>query len=161
MSMKSKDEPLTKYAFKKLQNDWYKRLDDSGFNDIERSGKHRHLYFNEYGGILKKPLSVLRRKLNIFTYHYYDIACFLGYNATFLPKIDRKVLELHGNGYTIQRISNYLRDNFKYPLNKKGRKGKPYSVFYVHTKLKYLKLLITIYAKTDCLETVKKSWQSI
>ena len=98
---------------------------------------------------------------NIFTYIYYDIARYLSYHATFLPKIDRKVLELHGNGYTIQRISNYLRDNFKYPLNKKGRKGKPYSVFYVHTKLKYLKLLITIYAKTDCLETVKKSWQSI
>ena len=159
--MKSKDKLLTKKAFRELQREWYERLDASGFNDIERSGKQRHVYFNEYGGILKKPLSVLRRQLNIFTYHYYDIACFLSYNATFLPNIDRKVLKLHGNGHTIQRISNYLRENFKYPLNKKGRKGKPYSVFYVHAKLKYLKLLILVYSNTNCLETVKKSWQSI
>ena len=157
----SNEKQPTKRAFKKLQNEWYKRLDESGFNDIERSGKRRQDCFNEYGGILQKPLSIIRHKLNIFTYHYYDIACYLSYNCTFLPKIDRKVLELHGNGYTIQRISNYLRDNFEYPLNKKGRKGKPYSVFYVHTKLKYLKLLILIYSRTNCLESVKISWQSM
>ena len=155
------NKKLSKYAFRKLQKDWYKRLDESGFVDIERSGKKRQDCFNEYSGILQKPLSVLRHKLNIFTYHYYDIACFLSYNCTFLPKIDRKVLELHGNGQTIQQISNYLRENFEYPLNKKGRKGKPYSVFYVHSKLKYLKLLILIYAKTESLECVKISWQSM
>ena len=159
--MSDKEQPTTKHAFKKLQNEWYKRLDESGFNDIERSGKRRQDCFNEYGGILQKPLSVIRHKYNFFTYKYYDIACYLSFNCTFLPKIDRKVLELHGNGYTIQRISNYLRDNFEYPLNKKGRKGKPYSVFYVHSKLKYLKLLILIYAKTNCLESVKISWQSM
>ena len=157
----SNEKRLTKNAFKKLQNDWYKRLDESGFNDIERSGKKRQDLFNEYSGILQKPLSVLRHKLNIFTYHYYDIACYLSYNCPFLPKIDRKILELHGNGQTIQQISNYLRENFKYPLNKKGRKGKPYSVFYVHSKLKYLKLLILIYSRTNCLESVKISWQSM
>ena len=157
----SKEKQLTKHAFKKLQREWYKRLDESGFNDIERSGRKRQDCFNEYSGILQKPLSVLRHKLNIFTYHYYDIACFLGYNATFLPKIDRKILELHGKGQTIQQISNYLRDNFKYPLNKKGKPGKPYSVFYVHSKLKYLKLLILVYAQTDCVESVKISWQSM
>ena len=78
-----------------------------------------------------------------------------------MPKIDRNILELHGDGYTIAKISSHLRDNYEYPLNKKGRKGKPYSVFYVHTKLKYLKLLILVYSKTDCLETVKISWQSL
>ena len=90
-----------------------------------------------------------------------NIASFLSYNATFLPKIDRKVLELHGKGYTIQRISNHLREHFEYPLNKLGRSGKPYSVFFVHTKLKYLKLLILIFAKSNCLESVKISWQSM
>ena len=157
----SNEKQTTKHAFKKLQREWYKRLDESGFNDIERSGKRRQDCFNEYGGILQKPLSIIRHKYNIFTYKYYDIASYLSYNATFLPKIDRKVLELHGKGYTIQRISNYLRENFKYPLNKLGRSGKPYSVFFVHTKLKYLKLLILVYAQSDCLESVKKSWQSM
>ena len=159
--MKSKEELLTGKAFRELQREWYKRLDDSGFNDIERSGKRRQDLFNEYGGILQKPLSVIRHKYNIFTQYYYEISSFLSQNATFLPRIDRKVLELHGDGHTIQYISNYLRKKFKYPLNKKGRAGKPYSVFFIHTKLKYLKLLILLYSKTHCLESVKKSWQSM
>ena len=159
--MKSKEELLTGKAFRELQREWYKRLDDSGFNDIERSGRRRQDLFNEYGGILQKPLSVIRHKYNIFTQYYYEISSFLSQNATFLPKIDRKILELHGDGHTIQYISNYLRNNFKYPLNKKGRKGKPYSVYYVHTKLKYLKLLILLYSRTNCMESVKISWQSM
>jgi hypothetical protein len=159
--MKSKDKLLTRNAFKELQREWYRRLDADGFNDIERSGKRRQDLFNEYGGILQKPLSVIRHKYNIFTQYYYEISSFLSQNATFLPRIDRRILELHGNGHTIQHISNYLRKKFKYPLNKKGRIGKPYSVFYVHTKLKYLKLLILVYSKTNCLDSVKKSWQSM
>tara|TARA_R110002050_G_scaffold54793_2_gene123942 strand:+ start:285 stop:749 length:465 start_codon:yes stop_codon:yes gene_type:complete len=150
-----------KREFRKLQREWYKRLEASGFDDIERSGKNRTKYYDEYSGILKRPQSVLRNKYNLFTYKYYDIASYLGYNATFLPKIDLKVLELHGKGYTIQRISNHLREHFEYPLNKLGRSGKPYSVFFVHTKLKYLKLLILVYAQSDCMESVKKSWQSL
>ena len=157
MSKKEQKKP----SFKELQRAWYKILDESGFDDIERSGKNRHRFFDEYSGILKRPTSVIRAKYDLFTEKYYNIASFLSYNATFLPKIDRKVLELHGKGFTTQRVSDYLRENFEYPLNKKGRSGKPYSVFFVHTKLKYLKLLILIYARTDCLETVKISWQSM
>ena len=158
MSKKKQKTP----SFKELQKAWYKILDDSGFDDIERSGKNKDQFtIDEYSGILKRPTSVIRAKYDLFTEKYYNIASFLSYNATFLPKIDRKVLELHGKGYTTQRISDYLRENFEYPLNKKGRSGKPYSVFFVHTKLKYLKLLILIYARTDCLETVKISWQSM
>ena len=157
----SDEKQTTKHAFKKLQREWYKRLDASGFIDIERSGKRRQDCFNEYGGILQKPLSIIRHKYNFFTYKYYDISRFLANHATFLPKIDLKVLELHGNGYTIAKISTHLRENFEHPINKKGRKGKPYSIFFVHTKLKYLKLLILIYAKTESLESVKISWQSL
>jgi len=157
----SKEKQLTKKAFKELQNDWYKRLDDSGFIDIERSGKKRQALFNEYSGILQRPLSIIRHKYNTHTQLYYEISRFLANHATFLPKIDRNILELHGNGSTIANISSHLRDNYEYPLNKKGRKGKPYSVFYVHTKLKSLKLLILVYSNTNCLESVKISWQSL
>jgi len=157
MSKKKQKTP----SFKELQKAWYKILDESGFDDIERSGKNRQRFFDEYSGILKRPTSVIRAKYDLFTEKYYNIASFLSQNATFLPKIDRKVLELHGKGYTTQRVSDYLRENFEYPLNKKGRKGKPYSIFFVHTKLKYLKLLILIYARTDSLESVKISWQSL
>ena len=33
------NKKLSKYAFRKLQKDWYKRLDESGFVDIERWAK--------------------------------------------------------------------------------------------------------------------------
>ena len=118
----SDEKQTTKHAFKKLQREWYKRLDASGFIDIERSGKRRQDCFNEYGGILQKPLSIIRHKYNFFTYKYYDISRFLANHATFLPKIDLKVLELHGNGYTIAKISTHLRENFEHPINKKARK---------------------------------------
>ena len=158
MSNKEQKKP----SFKELQRAWYKILDESGFDDIERSGKNRDQFtIDEYSGILKRPTSVVRAKYNLFIEKYYNIASFLSQNATFLPKIHRNVLELHGKGYTTQRVSDYLREHFEYPLNKKGRSGKPYSVFFVHTKLKYLKLLILIYARTDCLDTVKISWQSM
>ena len=158
MSKKKQKTP----SFKELQKACYKILDESGFDDIERSGKNRDQFtIDEYSGILKRPTSVVRAKYNLFIEKYYNIASFLSQNATFLPKIDRKVLELHGKGYTTQRVSDYLREHFEYPLNKKGRKGRPYSIFFVHTKLKYLKLLILIYAKTDCLRSVKISWQSM
>ena len=70
------NKKLSKHAFKKLQREWYKRLDESGFNDIERSGKKRQILFNEYSGLLQKPLSVIRHKYNIFTQKYYEIARF-------------------------------------------------------------------------------------
>ena len=64
------------------------------------------------------------------------------------------------------KFINPIRDKVgkgkkKKPTGLKGRKGKPYSVFYVHSKLKYLKLLILFYSRTDCLESVKISWQSM
>ena len=45
MSKKKQKTP----SFKELQKAWYKILDESGFDDIERSGKNRDLFtINEY-----------------------------------------------------------------------------------------------------------------
>ena len=99
MSKKKQKTP----SFKELQKAWYKILDDSGFDDIERSGKNKDQFtIDEYSGILKRPTSVVRAKYNLFIEKYYNIASFLSQNATFLPKIDLKILELHGEGYTTQ-----------------------------------------------------------
>ena len=56
-----------KQEFRKLQREWYKRLEASGFDDIERSGKNRTKYYDEYSGILKRTQSVLRNKYNFIT----------------------------------------------------------------------------------------------
>ena len=157
--MKSDDKLYNKNALNKLRKAWYEHLKELGFNDVEFSGKQDYKLFNDHSGILKNSSTLLSSKYNIFTYTYYEIARYLGHNATFLSKIDAKLLELHGDGYTINKISLYLRDNFKYPKQNTPRKRKPYSDFWVYNKLKSLKSLIFIYNDTNCLESVKESWQ--
>ncbi len=69
MSKKKQKTP----SFKELQKAWYKILDESGFDDIERSGKNRDQFtIDEYSGILKRPTSVVRAKYNLFIEKYYN-----------------------------------------------------------------------------------------
>jgi len=157
--MSDKELTMDRIAFNKLRQRWYNRLKDEGFIDIEYSGKDRFNLFNDFSGLMRKPLSVYRSRFNFYTALYYEISRFIGNHATFLSKIDGKLLELHGEGYTIAKISTYLRANYDSPLNKKGRKGIPYSTFYVHSRLKLLKSLILVYSETNCMESVKDSWQ--
>ncbi len=157
--MKSKDKQLTKHAFNKLRKEWYDHLKDQGFIDIEYNQSHQQSPFNDYSGVLKNDCTFLGMKYNYFTSKYYEFARYLGENAPFLSNIDAKLLKLHGNGYTIEHISNYLRENFKYPKQKTKRKRKPYSTFWVYNRLKTLKLLILLYADTNCVESVKKTYQ--
>ena len=57
-----KESPYHTPEFKALQLKWYKKLDKTGFNDIERSGKNRQVYFDEYGGLLQRQLSILKKE---------------------------------------------------------------------------------------------------
>ena len=67
MSNKKQKKP----SFKELQKAWYKILDESGFDDIERSGKNRDQFtIDEYSGILKRPTSVVRAKYNLIIENY-------------------------------------------------------------------------------------------
>ena len=136
-------------AFIKLQRAWYDKLKESGFIDVELSTNHK----------LRQDPFYIGLQYNYFTAKYYEIARYLGNNAIFLSNIDSKLLKLHGNGYTIEKISNYLRNNVKFPLNWEGRKRKPYSTFWVYHRIKALKVLVFIYADTSDLESVKKAWQ--
>ena len=56
VAMKKQSMYHTQEFFKELMK-WYKILDDSGFDDIERVGRHRNTKFDEYGGILKRRTS--------------------------------------------------------------------------------------------------------
>lgn len=63
--------------FKKLQMKWYKKLDKSGFDDVERSGKNKQTSFDEYGGELKKPLANIKKKLaHSLIDHYLNLGNF-------------------------------------------------------------------------------------
>ena len=157
--MSYKELSMDRKAFNKLRQRWYNRLKNEGFIDIEYGSKDRFDQFNDFSGLMRKPLSVYRSRFNFFTLLYYEISRFIGNHAPFLSRIDAKLLELHGEGYTILKISTYLRANYNSPLNKKGRNGIPYSTYYVHSRLKVLKSLILVYSETNCLDSVKESWQ--
>ncbi len=165
--------------FKELQMKWYRKLDSKGFNDIERTGKNRQVYFDEYSGILDKPLSVLKRKINSFALAHYNILRKFSHykgvlpilqpkseknrakngetdskalnitqktskqpnTATKLTPSDCSILQLTGNGATIAQVSAHLRRYHAHHVDsshKTGPKGKPYSTYYVHTRLQQL-----------------------
>lgn len=173
--------------FKELQLEWYKKLDDDGFQDIERSGRNKQNYFDEYNGILhRSSVNKLYQKIDSFTFTYYNIlrkfSHFRGDLTDFLPKkvetratcptiegksptcptiepnpgctnskkphkpiklsnSDRRILQMFGDGETMQDISKHLRRYHAASVDqdhKRGRKGKPYSIYYVHKRLKLL-----------------------
>lgn len=57
-----------------------------------------------------------------------------------LSTVDSKILYLTGNGEGVREISAYLRRYLPHhaPKTRRGPKGKPFSVFYVHTRMQIL-----------------------
>ena len=140
-------------AFYQLQMKWYKKLDSKGFDDIERTGRNRHKYLNEYHGNLKQAGRSVMRNYNFFASTALSNAQFFSWHGTELSKIDRKVLFLYGSGSTIREISSHLRRYYDAPSNRLGPSGKPYSIYWVHTRLKeLLKLMSTWLGTKESLE---------
>ena len=175
------DEKEPKYQskeFRKLRNEWYKKLDDSGFDDIERTGRLRSTYYDETGAILKTPDSVIRAKYTLESFQYYQnlrnfshavrITSTSSLNDSKKPKkhllssVDRIILRKIGNGATIKETSDYLRLRCKPPKKKLGRKGKPYSTYYVHSRLETLiNLMNTCTYDTFTSHKADKSLESL
>ena len=118
---------------------WYKKLDNSGFDDIERGGKNRQRYFDEYSGILLKPLSYMKHNFNSFALqHYHNLLSFSWLRIdlrslpsfkphhdqksdiyikkkdcldfpNYLSSTDRIMLRMYGEGETMNDISIHLR----------------------------------------------------
>jgi len=137
--------------FKKLQMKWYKTLDDKGFDDVERIGKLRQKHYNEYDAILARSDSVIRSAMQkqnalLSFQHYSLIRNFSHANTAIstsgtkfkLLSTDKIILRLTGDGKTLRFISKYLRSRCKPPKTTTRPNQKPYSLFYVHSRLKKL-----------------------
>lgn len=140
---------------RKLKKTWYDKLDASGFNDIERTGRLKSTgYYDEYNAILPNADYTLRASYTEESYQFYSNLRKFSYAAIVtsksiknrlgnpkrisLTRIDKHILRAYGNGQTISAISKHLRLNFKPPKTSRGPKGLPYSVFFVHSRLKKL-----------------------
>ena len=152
---KTKQTELTR----KLKKEWYDKLDASGFKDIERTGRLKSTgYYDEYNAILPNADYTLRASYTQESYQFYNLLRNFSFTAQVtsktalnrlknpkiikLTRIDRFILRSYGNGKTISFISKHLRSHFKPPKTRTGRKGLPYSVFFVHSHLKRLIILM-------------------
>lgn len=138
-----------------LKKEWYDKLDASGFEDIERTGRLKSSgYYDEYNAILPNADYTLRASYTQESYQFYNLLRKFSFAARVtsksdlnrlknpkiikLNRIDRFILRSYGNGKTISAISKHLRAHYKPPKTRTGKKGLPYSIFFVHSHLKRL-----------------------
>lgn len=115
-------------AFIKLQKEWYKKLADSGFKDIEE--------FDEVRGsaaisFLKRSCKDLAKKYNDTTFFYYQLCRDFLSHGFFLSKIDHKIWQLHSEGVSIREILKELQQDSTLNF--------PHSIFWIFTRLNKLK----------------------
>lgn len=154
---KTKKTPpnLSTKELRALKKKWYDKLDATGFDDIERTGRLKSTgYYDEYNAILPNADYTIRSTFTLESYQFYNLLRNFSFSRSItskihlnkrnkplklrLSRIDKHILRAYGNGQTISAISKHLRRRFKPPKIRTGRKGLPYSVFFVHSHLKRL-----------------------
>ncbi len=112
--------------FIKLQKQWYKKLKDSGFDDIEFTDHATGLGQNS--AYLKRPSAYLAKKYNKQTDKYYSLfRNFLTF-GTFTSKIDKNIALWHSEGVSYRKIVKLIAKTHRMRR----------SLFYVFTKIKKL-----------------------
>lgn len=92
--------------FMKLQNEWYKKLKDSGFDDIE--WQRSDTGYEEYSPFLKGFQSYIDRPDFIATQNWYLLVQNYLTHAPLHPKIEKIVLELYATGLSYRNISKKI-----------------------------------------------------
>lgn len=147
--------------FKEQQKEWYKKLYDSGFSDIEyfnfdfSSGQDKPILDEKFGYHITTKLKRLKKENlrieHLATYqHYSALRNFLAHGHLH-PSIDRNLLKLYTEGLTYRAIKRSM-DLVACPYPKRHFKGKiitTWSLFYIHTRLKSLKEKAFIWNHTN------------
>lgn len=94
-------KPSSKETFKQLQAKWYKKLKDSGFDDVEKN----EIYLKKYSYVADCTPDVWNAKV-----YYYQIAEHFLNTHTFKSPIERIIWEYHTNGISVRNISKLLKD---------------------------------------------------
>ena len=141
--------------------EWYSKLEAEGFEDIEtfknKNGQFRETpYVNSDIKNLYKSRQEMSdvqfRENSNLTYLYYA-ACraFLAYQGAALPFLDHKILYLHSEGYSLRRISKYLRGFVcRYPkIDRRVKDISFFGMFYVRTRLIELKEKVNLWNLTN------------
>lgn len=95
MSFRSND-------FKKLKKEWYQKLRDSGFTDIEDCDSERELLIRwDSVYIINRYTPDSYRAIR----HYFVLASQLLHEYDFENEFERKVWSLHADGFSIREIA--------------------------------------------------------
>lgn len=117
----------------KLQKTWYKKLAESGFEDIETHWLGNKMYASSQYLTNPGAWFLQNQKRTGYTMGsskqtYYDLAQDFLLHGTFASKKHKKLWELHVQGLTQRAISKNLRKRYKSKTK--------YSLFWVNTHIK-------------------------
>lgn len=96
---------MTSPSFKKLQKQWYKKLKDEGFKDIENVGYYMTSAIN---------LRAVATKDREAIQEYYSNATSVLYETQFDTEKEKKIWELHCEGLSLRKVAA------KYGISKSG-----------------------------------------
>lgn len=89
-------------SFKQLQKIWYKKLKDSGFEDIEKeNGELKDFHSFKF----QRTHSPVSFELNA---RYYELASQLTHEYPFKSRRDKQVWVRHANGETLEQIAKEM-----------------------------------------------------
>lgn len=89
--------------FKRIQKQWYQKLKDDGFKDIEEESNGR------YGDLIKLESSVFRYKRNMASTQVYFSRAFSFLNSyRFKNPVHKYIWELHCHGFTERKIAEHV-----------------------------------------------------
>lgn len=111
MALKPQHNQYETEEFKELQKNWYKKLKEEGFVDIEKEkhGFKSYIYANGAGLVegKKNQYSATYRNSKI---EYYRAAEHFLNEYKFKSNLDKVIWEYHSNGISTREISKLLAD---------------------------------------------------
>lgn len=88
---------MTSPSFRKLQKQWYKKLKEEGFKDIETVGFYMRSAIN---------LRAVATKDREAIQEYYSNATSVLYETEFDNEKDKKIWELHCEGLSVRKVAS-------------------------------------------------------
>jgi hypothetical protein len=95
--------------FKKLQKDWYKKLKDTGFNDIETDVERE-------GNFVKQENK--HREIDTVRINYFQNCQDFLHSGVLTDTIDLFIFEKHCEGYSSNKLSTLLKNELGHSIHR-------------------------------------------
>lgn len=93
--------------FHDLRKEWYKKLKEEGFEDVEWQSSH-----GTQSPYMKRSTGSIRRKHRFETEQYYQIVANFATHYPFDSNLESVIMQKHALGWSYRRISKHLRAEY-------------------------------------------------